>query len=150
MKHISLSLSKLYAALGVVGSAVASVYGGWSGAMTTLVICMAADYVSGLVVAGVFHKSKKTETGGLESKAGWKGLCRKGMVLLLVLVGYRLDLLSGTSYLRDAICIAFICNEIISITENAGLMGLYIPPVIKNAIEVLKQKGDKSNDRITN
>ena len=60
----------------------------------------------------------------LESRAGWKGLCRKGMTLLFVLIAVRLDLLMGTNYLRDAVCIAFIANEALSILENAGLMGM--------------------------
>lgn len=125
---------------GVVGSAIASIYGGWTAALTTLLIFMTIDYTTGLIVAGVFHKSPKTSTGALESRAGWKGLCRKGMVLLLVLVAHRLDLAIGTAYVKDAVCIAFIANEAISIIENAGLMGLPIPAGIINAIDILKQK----------
>lgn len=145
MKYISLTLHKLCAAIGVVGSAIATAYGGWSASLTTLLIFMGVDYISGWILAGVFHKSPKTDSGGLESKAGWKGLCRKGMVLALVLVGCRLDLLSGSSYIRDAMCIAFISNEFISIVENAGLMGIPIPPVVMDAIEVLKKKGEEKN-----
>ena len=84
-------------AVGMAGSLVASFFGGWTAAMTTLLIFMVIDYITGLVVAGVFHKSKKTENGALESKAGFKGLCKKGMILLFVLIGYRLDLAIGTS-----------------------------------------------------
>lgn len=103
---------------------------------------MAIDYAAGLTVAGVFHASKKTESGTLESRAGWKGLCRKGMTLLFVLIGYRLDLAIGSNYVRDAVCIAFIVNELISIVENAGLMGIPIPAAITKAIDVLKSKTD--------
>lgn len=132
------------AAIGTVGSVIAGLFGGWDAAMITLVIFMLIDYVSGLVVAGVFHKSEKTENGALESKAGWKGLCRKGMTLLIVLIGARLDILMGADYVRDAVCIAFIANETISIIENAGLMGVPIPAAITNAIEVLKNKSEDS------
>lgn len=136
--------STLCAAFGVAGSLIASCFGGWSASLTTLLIFMLIDYVSGLIVAGVFHKSPKTANGGLESKAGLKGLIRKCVVLALVLVGHRLDIAIGASYIRDAVCIAFIVNEAISIVENAGLMGLPIPKVITNAIEVLhnKNKGE--------
>ena len=65
--------------------------------MTTLVIFMGIDYVTGLIVAGVFHNSGKTESGALESRAGWKGLCRKGMTLLIVLIACRLDLIMNTN-----------------------------------------------------
>lgn len=78
--------------IGAVGGAIASIFGGWDAAMTTLIIFMCIDYLSGLIVAGVFHASRKTDSGALESRAGWKGLCRKGMILLIVLIAYRLDL----------------------------------------------------------
>ena len=128
--------------LGITGSAVASLFGGWDIGLTTLIIFMAVDYVSGILVAGVFHKSNKTDTGALESKTCWKGLCRKCMTLIFVLVAYRLDLVIDTSYIRDAVIIAFIANELISIVENAGLMGLPIPPVIVKAIDALQKKAD--------
>ena len=129
-------------ALGVVGSVIASAFGGWDAAMTTLLIFMGVDYLTGLVVAGVFHTSPKTENGALESRAGWKGLCRKGVTLLIVLVACRLDLVMGSTFIRDAAIIAFIANETISIIENAGLMGVPIPTVVVKAIEVLKENAE--------
>lgn len=132
--------------VGTVGSVIASFFGGWTASLTTLLIFMAIDYFTGLICAGVFHKSPKTETGALESKAGFKGLCRKCGVMLLVLMGYRIDLAMGSSYVRDAICIAFIVNEALSITENLGLMGVPIPAVITNAIDILKKKGSEKNE----
>ena len=130
-------------AIGMVGAAVSTIFGGWSEALTTLLICMVIDYITGLVVAGVFHNSPKSETGALESNAGLKGLFRKAAMLLFVLIGHRLDLAVGTTYIRDAVCIAFIANEVLSVVENAGLMGVPIPEVITNAIDVLKNKEEK-------
>lgn len=129
-------------AFGVIGSFIASLFGGWSTGMITLIIFMCVDYITGLICAGVFKKSAKSKTGGLESRAGWKGLCRKGVTLLIVLVAYRLDLLIGTNYIRDAVIIAFCANELISIVENCGLMGLPMPQVITRAIDLLKKKED--------
>lgn len=128
--------------IGIVGSGIASCFGGWTAAMTTLLIFMVIDYITGLVVAGVFHKSKKTENGALESKAGFKGLCKKSMILLFVLIGYRLDLAIGTAYIKDAVCIGFMVNELISIIENAGLMGISVPAPIAKAIDILKDKSE--------
>lgn len=130
-------------ATGIVGSAIAGFFGGWSTGIATLLICMAVDYMSGLLVAGIFKKSQKTANGALESNACWKGLAKKVMTLLIVGVAYRLDLELHTSYIRDAVVIAFIANEVISIVENAGLMGLPVPNAITNAIEVLKDKEEK-------
>lgn len=127
-------------AFGVIGSFIASLFGGWTASLTTLIIFMGVDYLTGFIVAGVFHRSPKTATGTLESRAGFKGLIRKGMILLLVWVGYRLDIAIGASYIRDAICIAFIVNELVSIIENAGLMGIPIPAVITKAIDILQKK----------
>lgn len=135
-------------AIGLVGSFIASLFGGWTASLTTLLIFMGIDYVSGLVVAGVFHNSPKTETGALESRAGFKGLIRKVMILLFVLIGYRLDVAVGTAYIKDAVCIAFMANELISIIENAGLMGLPVPAVITNAIDILK-KGTIDNEKVS-
>ena len=125
---------------GVAGSLIASFFGGWTASLTTRLIFMGIDYITGLVVAGVFHKSPKTKTGALESRAGFKGLIRKVMVLLLVLIGHRLDIAIGATYIRDAVCIAFMVNEVISIVENAGLMGIPVPAAIINAIDILKKK----------
>ena len=130
--------------IGAVGGFVTALFGGWDTALMTLIIFMAIDYISGLVVAGVFQQSKKTDTGALESRAGWKGLCRKCMTLLFVLIATRLDMIIGTTYIRDAVCIAFIANELISIVENAGLMGIPIPTILQKAIDILQKKSDES------
>lgn len=127
-------------AVGMVGSAIAAAFGGWDQALITLIIFMVIDYISGLAVAGIFHNSKKSENGTLESRAGWKGLCRKCVTLLFVLIAYRLDLAIGVNYIRNAVIIGFMANELISIVENAGLMGVPLPGVIQNAIEVLTNK----------
>lgn len=136
----------LYGIVGVIGGFVSSLFGGWSAALTTLLAFMAIDYVTGLIVAGVFKQSPKTQTGALESRAGWKGLCRKGVTLLIVLVSYRLDVVLGSSFIKDAVVIAFIANETISIVENAGLMGVPIPPTIVKAIDVLRSRAEDSDN----
>ena len=128
--------------IGAVGSGIAALFGGWDTGLVSLLIFMGLDYVSGLVVAGVFHKSNKTDTGSLESKAGWKGLCRKCMTLVFVLVAYRLDLIIGTNYIRDAVIIAFIANELISLVENARLMSVPLLAVNTKAIDILQKKSE--------
>lgn len=129
-------------AAGIFGAYVSGLFGGWNAALSTLVIFMGLDYITGVIVAGVFHNSQKSENGGLKSIIGWRGLCRKGVTLAIVLVAYRLDLLIGTSYVRDAVTIAFCVNELLSLTENAALMGVPMPDAIVRAIEVLKEDSD--------
>ena len=134
-------------ALGAVGSAIAAAFGGWSAAITTLTIFMAIDYISGLIVAGVFYRSPKTDTGALESRAGFKGLIRKGCILVMVLIGHRLDMIFGGSYIKDGVCVAFIANELLSIVENAGLMGVPIPKIIAKAIDMLKKRAEEEKEK---
>ena len=137
--------SILYTIIGAIGGFIAVAFGGWSDALITLMIFMSVDYVTGLAVAGIFKKSKKSESGALESRAGFKGICRKGVALLIVLVATRLDVVMKTTYIKDAVIIAFIANESISIIENAGLMGIPIPSVITKAIDILKKESEKAN-----
>lgn len=134
-------------AVGVVGSVITSLFGGWDVAMATLMVFMAIDYITGLLVAGVFHRSQKSSGGALESHAGWQGICRKGVSLLIVLVACRLDIVIGSNFIRDAVVIAFIANETISIVENAGLMGVNIPAPIMSAIDVLRRKSETQESK---
>ena len=137
--------TKTVTLIAACGSFLSGLLGGWDTAVQTLCLFMLVDYISGLIVAGVFHNSPKTEDGTLESRAGWKGLIRKGYTLIIVVVANRIDLQLGTTYIRDGVCIAFMCNELISIIENGGLMGLPIPQILTNSIEILKEKGEIKN-----
>lgn len=128
------------AALGTVGTFVAAALGGWDTALLTLVSFMAIDYATGLIVAWVFHNSPKTESGGVNSKASFEGLCKKCVVLLLVVVANLLDKQTGANYFRDGVCIAFMVNELLSILENAALMGIPIPEIITKGLDLLKTK----------
>ncbi len=134
---------KILTITALIGSAIAELFGGWDMALQTLVIFMAVDWITGgILLPGVFGKSPKSTNGAMESHAGWKGLCRKAMTLLYVLIAARLDALMHTDYLRDAVCIGFIANEVLSIAENAGLMGLPMPSCIKKGIDILKTNAE--------
>lgn len=132
----------LLAALATVGTFVAHALGGWDAAMQVLVALMALDYLTGILVAAVWQRSNKSSTGALDSKAGFKGLCKKGMILLLVWLGVLLDNAFGTTYVRMAVIIFFIGNEGISFLENLGLMGVPFPEFLKKALEALRDQGD--------
>lgn len=138
----AINMTKICATAGAIGGAVAAAFGGWDAALSTLVIFMIIDYVLGVIVAAFFKKSKKSKNGALDSNAGWKGLLKKGVTLLVVLVACRLELVTGISFIRDAVVIAYIANETISITENAGLMGIPIPAPIQRAVDILKNKSE--------
>lgn len=133
---------------GILGSFIASFFGGWDSALVTLLIFMGVDFLTGLVTAAM-GKSKKSVSGGLSSTAGWIGLLKKFCVLLLIVVAVRIDILLGTTYVRDAVCITFCVNELLSIIENSSLMGIPYPPVIKKAIDVLQLKAGRTTEETT-
>lgn len=125
---------------GFVGGLITALFGGWDSSLTTLFAFGCVDFVTGVIVALVFKKSPKTASGGLKSSKMAEGLFRKIMIFILVAVGHRIDLMFGTEYIMSGICIAFMVNELISIVENAGLMGVPIPEVLKKAIDILDSK----------
>lgn len=132
--------------IALAGASVTSFLGGWDSGIVTLFIFMVLDYITGMMVAGIFKKSNKTKTGKLESGAGFKGLCKKCVILIFVLVAFRLDKLLKINYITDAVVIGFIINESLSLIENAALMGVPLPRVLKKAIEILQKQGGE-NDR---
>lgn len=129
---------RICTAAGIAGAVLSWAFGGWDEALAALVICMAVDYVSGSIVALVFHNSRKTETGSYNSGYGLKGLCKKCLMLLFVLVAVQIDRLMGASYVRDAVCVGFCINEVLSIIENLGLAGVPMPEAVKKALEQLQ------------
>lgn len=144
MDNIVAAKNTVIAVFGVVGSAIATAFGGLSVGIQVLLIFITLDYISGLVVAGVFKKSGKTEKGALESRAGWKGLVKKVFTLALVLVAYQMDrlMIGGGTFVSDAVILFFIVNEGLSILENIGIMGVPLPPKLTNALEMLKGKDE--------
>ena len=123
--------------IGIIGGGLAWLFGGWDAAFVALFICIAIDYISCSILALVFHKSNKTASGAYNSAYGLKGLCKKCLMLLFVAVGVQADRILGADYVRDAICIGFSVNEILSITENLGHAGVPMPKAVKDALEQL-------------
>ncbi len=132
-------------AAGAAGAAAAALFGGWDAPLCTLIIFMVIDYISGIILAGVFKRSPNSENGALSSEAGSKGLFKKVMILFFVLIAHRLDAALGTEYIKNAVIIGFTANELISITENAGLMGIPLPGAVTGAISVLKNRSEEKN-----
>lgn len=135
------------AAFAFIGSFVANALGGWDASMQVLVALMVADYITGVLVAAVWQRSNKSATGALDSEAGFKGILKKGMILVLVWLGVLLDAATGANYIRTAVVLFSIGNEGISLLENLGLMGVPFPAFMKRALEALRDQGDKGRDK---
>lgn len=136
----------IFGSIGVLGGAISSFIGGVDELLVALLLFMLADYITGMIVGGVFKNSSKTEDGGLESRAGWKGLVRKFSTLILVVIAARLDIILDVDYIRSMVVFAFLANELLSIIENVGLMGIKIPKVLSNVISVLNERGDVEDE----
>ena len=116
--------------------------------LKSLLIFISLDILTGFLCALVFRKSPKTETGGISSRVAFKGFCQKVFIITLVGIAHRLDLLLGINYLRYASVFAFFSSELISIVENAGSMGVPIPKLVKDSIDILNRKSDVPNDKL--
>jgi toxin secretion/phage lysis holin len=142
--RVTLLAISVTSTIGVIGGAIATFFGGWSEALTFLVSLIVIDYLLGILIANVFHKSPKTCNGGASSAVGLQGICKKAVIMLIVYISYMLDKVSGSTFIKDATVIALIVNELTSIIENLGIMGVPLPSVITKAIDVLKNRDDKN------
>ena len=134
------------AALAAAGSWVAKNLGGWDASMQVLVALMVTDYITGVLVAAVWQRSNKSASGALDSKAGFKGILKKCMIMLMVWIGVLLDNATGVNYIRTAVVLFFIGNEGISLLENLGLMGVPFPAFLQRALEAMRDKGDNGSE----
>lgn len=123
--------------------AAAGLLGEWNVLLTVLVWMMGIDYATGLICAWR-GRSPKTDGGGVSSKAGFDGLARKGLIILIVLMATLLDsaIGSGSSLFQSAAASYYIANEGISILENSALMGVPYPKKLLDALEGLRE-GDE-------
>ena len=130
------------AAFAAVGTVAAQALGGWDAAMQVLVALMAADYLTGVLVAAVWQRSRKTESGALDSKAGAQLLPFDRYRERRDLLGVLLDNALGETYIRMAVMLFFVGNEGLSLLENLGLMGVPFPAFLERALEALREQGD--------
>lgn len=124
---------------GGVGAALAALVGGWSRDLITLIIFMAVDFFTGIMVAAIFKNSRKTGSGALSSSVTYKGIVKKICELLFVVIANALDIYLGVNFIRSGVIVGFMVNELISIVENAALMGI-VSPIISDAIDILKRE----------
>lgn len=136
---------KIVKFLALLGGACVGALGGWDGVLQVLLALMAVDYATGWAVA-LRGRSGKSDTGGLDSKAGWVGLLKKGVMLLVVLVAAQLDKAMGTAVFRDAACFFYMANEGLSVLENTALLGVPYPQRLKDLLTQVKSQADKDDE----
>lgn len=141
MRDFSIDLiwTKLQMDFSIIGGWLGYFVGGVDGQMTALIIFMAIDYITGLMCAVADKK--------LSSAVGFKGICKKALIILLVGVAHIVDLhMVGTgSALRSAVVCFYLSNEGVSLLENSAHLGLPIPDKLKTVLEQLHDCNDKDN-----
>ena len=140
-------MKKITELLAAVGGAIASFFVTMPPLVWILIAVMSIDYITGLI-CGAMGKSNKTENGYLESHAALKGLLKKGLIILVVLLAALLDKAVSTeagiefAAVMGATCLWFIASEGLSILENVALMGIPVPAILLKLLEVMRAKGD--------
>ncbi|MZK51883.1 phage holin family protein [Clostridium beijerinckii] len=133
-----------YGTICIAGGFLGPLLGGWDKLIYALIICSIIDYFSGGAVALIFKNSPKTETGAAKSNVGFKGLVKKIFIYLMIIVVVQIDIVvNSNGFLRNAAILGFMANEVLSIVENLGLMGIKMPDAVTNAIDILKIKSQE-------
>jgi toxin secretion/phage lysis holin len=119
-----------------LGAVVGFLFGGWSKALILLVSLVVIDYSTGILASAV--------EGKLSSRVGFRGIPKKIMIFVMVAVGHLVDTAIGTNHMfRDATIFFYCANELVSIIENAGRIGLPVPDRLKQTVDILKGRGEK-------
>ena len=142
-----MSWDKLVKALAAAAGAVAGLFGEWNATLTILATVMALDYVSGLIVAAC-GRSPKTEGGRLSSKAGFAGIARKALMMLLVGLATLIDKALGSEAMvfQTSLTFYYIANEGLSILENAALMDVRFPKKLTRALESMREREEEGGE----
>lgn len=125
--------------IGALTTGILKVIGEPTQDLKILLLLMVIDLIVGFTVSAVWHKSSKTKSGKVSSKVMFKGIVKKILTLVLVVVAYQIDILLGYNIIRHIAIIAFIVQEIISIIENIAITGIKSPDIITKALDVLER-----------
>ena len=125
--------------IGALTTGLLKVIGDPTQDLKILLLLMVIDLIVGFTVSAVWHKSSKTKSGKVSSKVMFKGIVKKILTLVLVVVAYQIDILLGYDVIRHVVIIAFIVQEIISIIENIAITGIKAPDIITKALDVLER-----------
>lgn len=125
---------------GTIGSLIINLIGKPTDDLLILIILMIIDLIVGFLVSAIWQKSSKTDSGKLSSSVMFKGIVKKFFTLVIVVIAFQLDKLLGMNVIRHIVIIAFIVEEVLSITENIAITGIKIPTIITRALDVLEKE----------
>ena len=125
---------------GAIGSLLINLIGNPTDDLIILLVLMTIDLIVGFLISAIWQKSTKTDSGKLSSKVMFKGIVKKFFTLVIVVIAFQLDKLLTINVIRHIVIIAFIVEEILSITENIAITGIKIPAIITKALDVLEKE----------
>lgn len=125
---------------GAIGSLLINLIGKPTDDLIILIVLMIVDLIVGFLISAIWQKSTKTDSGKLSSSVMFKGIVKKFLTLVIVVIAYQLDILLALNVIRHIVIIAFIVEEILSITENIAITGIKIPTIITKALDVLEKE----------
>ena len=125
---------------GAIGSLLINLIGKPTDDLIILVVLMTIDLIVGFLISAIWQKSTKTDSGKLSSKVMFKGIVKKFFTLVIVVIAFQLDKLLVMNVIRHIVIIAFIVEEVLSITENIAITGIKIPTIIAKALDVLEKE----------
>lgn len=125
---------------GTIGSLLINLIGKPTDDLIILIVLMIIDLIVGFLVSAIWQKSSKTDSGKLSSSVMFKGIIKKFFTLVILVMAYQLDILLAMNVIRHIVIIAFIVEEVLSITENIAITGIKIPIIITKALDVLEKE----------
>lgn len=138
MKEIWNTIQLIFSA---VGGWLGWFLGGCDGLLYALIAFVVIDYITGVICAAADHK--------LSSEVGFKGICKKVLIFILVGVGNIIDvqIIGSGSVVRTAVIFFYLSNEGISLLENSAHLGLPIPQKLKDILEQLHDRAEDKEDK---
>lgn len=144
MRNISVELvwARLQMVFAAIGGWLGYFLGGMDGMLIALIVFMAIDYITGLMCAVIDRE--------LSSAVGFRGICKKVLILMLVGVANIIDahVIGTGSALRGAVICFYLSNEGVSILENAAHIGLPVPDRMKSVLAQLHGRQNDTNDDV--
>ena len=125
---------------GTIGSLLINLIGKPTDDLIILLVLMTIDLIVGFLISAIWQKSTKTDSGKLSSSVMFKGIVKKFFTLVIVVIAFQLDKLLVMNVIRHIVIIAFIVEEVLSITENIAITGIKIPTIITKALDVLEKE----------
>ena len=125
--------------ISTLGTMLINIIGKPTNELMILLMLMIIDLITGTLVSAVWHKSSKTKSGKLSSRVMFKGIVKKILTLVIVVIAYQLDILLGINVIRYIVIITLIIEEILSIIETITLTGLKVPAIITKALDILER-----------